>query len=41
MNTDTAYYYWRFPAEDRVAAGSELRIRIFKDRQPEAFVLAA
>ena len=40
-NTDTAYYYWRFPEVDRVAAGSEMRIRVFKDRQPEAFVLAA
>lgn len=41
LNTDTAAYFWRFPAEDRVAAGSELRIRIFMDRQPETFVLAA
>jgi len=41
LNTDTAYYYWRFPEVDRVAAGSELRLRIFKDRQPETFVLAA
>lgn len=41
MNTDTAYYYWRFPEVDRVAVGSELRIRIFKDRQPETFILAA
>jgi hypothetical protein len=41
LNTDTAYYYWRFPEVDRVAAGSEMRLRIFKDRQPETFVLAA
>jgi hypothetical protein len=41
LNTDTAYYYWRFPEVDRVAAGSEVRIRVFKDRQPETFVLAA
>lgn len=41
MNTDTAYYYWRFPEVDRVAAGSEMRLRIFKDRQPETFMLAA
>jgi len=41
LNTDTAYYYWRFPEVDRVAAGSEVRVRIFMDRQPEVFVLAA
>jgi hypothetical protein len=41
LNTDTAYYYWRFPEVDRVAAGSEVRIRIHKDRQPEVFALAA
>jgi hypothetical protein len=41
LNTDTAYYAWSFPEVDRVAAGSEMRLRIFKDRQPEVFVLAA
>ena len=42
LNTDTAYYYyWRFPDVNRVAAGAEMRIRVFVDRQPEAFVLAA
>ena len=41
LNTDTAYYYWSFPEVDRVAAGSEMRLRIFKDQQPEVFELAA
>ena len=41
LNTDTAYYYWRFPEVDRVAAGSEVRLRILKDRQPEVFEFAA
>lgn len=41
LNTDTAYYYWRFPDVDRVAADADMRIRVFVDRQPEAFVLAA
>jgi hypothetical protein len=41
LNTDTAYYHWSFPEVDRVAAGSEMRLRIFMDRQPEVFVLAA
>ena len=41
LNTDTAAYYWSFPKVDRVAASSEMRLRIFKDREPETFMLAA
>ena len=34
---ENATYEWRFPQTDRVAAGSDLRVRIFKAQRPDSF----
>ena len=39
--TQTGQYAWRFPDKDRVAAESELRVRILKDERPETFSVTA
>jgi hypothetical protein len=39
--TQTNVYAWGFPKEDRVAAGSKLRIRILKTQKPDTFNITA
>ncbi len=34
-------YVFRYPKVDRVAAGSELRVRIFKTQRPDSFTVSA
>jgi hypothetical protein len=38
---ESALYRTRFPETDRVAAGRELRVRIFKAQRPDSFQIAA
>ncbi|MGH3147109.1 MAG: hypothetical protein ACRDTR_15035 [Rubrobacter sp.] len=37
----TAFYSFRYPEVDRVAAGSELRVRVFKAQRPGSFEIGA
>ena len=39
--TETGQYAWRFPEEDRVVAGTELRVRILKNERPETLSVTA
>lgn len=38
---ENAVYRWRFPYTNRVLAGSELKVRIFKSQRPDSFEIAA
>ena len=38
---ESVIYSTRFPETDRVAAGSKLRVRIFKSQRPDSFEIAA